>query len=421
MKITIIAFGTRGDVQPIIALGRVLKSRGYHVRMIASSNFETWIGQNGLEAVPARIDIQSLMMGEGGHEWIEHGNNPIKQTQVIKKLLDQHGLAMMRDTWDACVGAEVIVSSFTSDTFAVSIAEKLHAKHISTPLQPALMATRNGVSTLQAILPNRISLINYLFGKLMIEKYGWIMMGELNNRFRQDTLGLPRQSFHENRRGLQRMLIVQGFSSHVVPHPHDWSTNIYTTGYWFLDEDGDWQPSQALLKFLNEHDAPIYIGFGSMTGRDPRSLTGIVVNAVAQSGQRAILQSGWAGLGDMLLPKNTFLLDTAPHRWLFPRMKAVVHHGGAGTTAESIRAGVPTVIVPHMADQSFWGSRVAALGVGPQPVPRNKLSADKLASAIRLATDDPKMRERASKLGARVRAEDGIGNAVAMIEEFISI
>jgi sterol 3beta-glucosyltransferase len=419
VKITIISFGTRGDVQPIVALGRALQARGHQVRMITGGNFRTWVDEHGLEAVAASVDIQTLMMGEGGREWIEQGHNPIRQMRIMKKLFDQHGLAIMRDAWGACEDAEVVVSSFTSDVFAASIAEKLQAKHISTPLQPALVATRSGAATSQAPLPHRASLVNYFFGRWLIEPFGWRLMGSINNRFREETLRLPRQSYRQNRRRLRRMLVVQGFSNHVVQHPSDWPANIHTTGYWFLDEDREWQPPKGLLDFLDAGDPPVYVGFGSMTGRNPDALTRIILNAVAQSGQRAILQSGWAGIGDTQLPPNIFLLDAAPHGWLFPHMRAVVHHGGAGTTAESLRAGVPTVIVPHIADQPFWGSRVAALGVGPQPIPRKKLTVENLASAILRASGDSVMRERAARLGAKIRAEDGISRAMGVIEEYL--
>ena len=419
MKITIIAFGTRGDVQPALVLGKALQGRGHRVRMIAGANFKPWIEQHGLEAAIATVDIQVLMMGEGGHDWVEQGNNPFKQIRVIKKLLAQYGMAMMNDAWRACADAEVVMSSFTSDVYAVSIAEKLGARHISTPLQPALVATRSGMATQSAPLSNRQSLINYLFGKWLIEPVVWHLSGGLNNRFRQETLDLPPQTRSDNWAGLRRRLVVQGFSAQVVSHPLDWPANIHTAGYWFLDEAPAWQPPPALADFLTAGDPPIYIGFGSMTGRHPQALTQRLVEAVQQSGQRAILQTGWAGIGAAFLPTHIFLLDSAPHCWLFPRMAAVVHHGGAGTTAESLRAGVPTIIVPHMADQPFWGARVAALGVGPQPIPRPKLTAGRLAAAVRQATGDPAMRQRAAELGAKIRAEDGLGTAVQLIEAYL--
>jgi sterol 3beta-glucosyltransferase len=420
MKITMMAFGTRGDVQPTIALGKALQARGHHVRLIASRNFTGWIEGHGLEAAAARVDIQAVMMGEGGQDWVEFGNNPIRQMRVMKKLLAEHGLGMMHDSWSACQDAEVIFSNFTSDIYAVSIAEKLGARHISTPLQPALVATRYGMAVTQAPLPDRVSVVNYLFGKWLIEPFSWRLLGPINNRFRLETLGLPPQTYQENRRGLRRMLIVLGYSPHVVPLPGDWPANIHAAGYWFLDEDQEWQAPGALLEFLTSGDPPVYVGFGSMGGRDPIAMTGLIVDAVMRTGRRAVLQSGWAGMGAPQLPASIYLLGAAPHRWLFPRMSAVVHHGGAGTTAESLRAGVPAVIVPHLADQPFWGARIAALGVGPRPIPRDKLTAENLSAAIRQAVEDPNMSQRAADLGAMIRAEDGISAAISIIEAYLS-
>ncbi len=154
-----------------------------------------------------------------------------------------------------------------------------------------------------------------------------------------------------------------------------------------------------------------------MTGEAGKRMSQLVVDAVQRSGVQAVLLSGWAGLGDADLPDTILRLDAAPHGWLFPRMDAVVHHGGAGTTAAALRAGTPPIIVPHMADQPFWGGRVHALGVGPKPILRPKLTADRLAHAIRQAVTDPQMAERAKHLSAQIQAEDGLGNAIAAVED----
>jgi sterol 3beta-glucosyltransferase len=418
MKITIIAHGTRGDVQPILALAKALKARGHQVSMVAGTNFKTWIERHGLEAAPSRVDVQAFMKSASGREWAEHGDSQ-RQIQSMFKLIDQHGMDMIHDSWAACQDAQVIISNPLSDVFVASIVERLQAKHVSTSLQPMWMATRSGAASVGALLPNRTNLLNYLVGKRLFEPFRWRLMGKPNNEFRQEALSLPPQSYRDNWQCLQRMLVVQGFSTQVVTPPGDWPANIHTTGYWYLDEDREWLPPQALLDFLDAGDQPVYVGFGSMTGRDPQALTGIIVKAMEQCGQRAILQSGWAGMGSEHLPSNVFLLDAAPHSWLFPRMSAIAHHGGAGTTSESLRAGVPTIVVPHLADQPFWGSRVAALGVGPRPIPLKKLSADNLASAIRQVISDPGMGERAAELGARIRAENGIAVAVDVIEEYL--
>jgi UDP:flavonoid glycosyltransferase YjiC (YdhE family) len=156
-----------------------------------------------------------------------------------------------------------------------------------------------------------------------------------------------------------------------------------------------------------------------MAGRNPERLAKLILEALAKSGQRGILLTGWGGLRTELVPDNVFVLDAAPHAWLFPRMSAVVHHGGAGTTAEGLRAGVPSIIVPFVLDQPFWGARVKALGLGPEPIPQKHLTADRLAQAISTAVSDANMRRRAHSYGALIRAENGVGNALKLVKQYL--
>jgi len=422
MRLTILGFGTRGDVQPILALGRGLQERGHRVRVCASAHFQPWIESQGLEAAPATVDIAQVMASEGGRDWVEHGHDQLRQVRLMKRLVARHGRAMMEDGWTACQGADAVVSSFTTDIWAASIAEKLGVPQISTPLQPVLLATRSGAATPSAPRSGGSSWLNWLFGKLLVEPFGWRLAGALQNRFRREVLGLPAQSRRQNAARLARALVVHGYSAQVVPHAPDWPSRVHTAGYWFLDADRAWQPPVTLSRFLDGGEPPVFIGFGSMTGHDPERLTRMLVEAVQQSGRRAVLQSGWANLGGGTgLPPSVALLDAAPHEWLFPRMAAVVHHGGAGTTGQGLRAGVPTVVVPAMADQPFWGARVAALGVGPPPIPRHRLEPGRLAAAIRVATGDLAMRQRSAELGSRLRGEDGVAAAVTLIESHLSV
>lgn len=420
MNISILAIGTRGDVQPALALGKVLKASGHSVRLLASTHFKSWIEQHGLEAVETRVDIQAAMESEGGQEWMESGHKPLVQARVIKKLANRIGPDVVRDSWHACQGAQVVISSFTSDIYAASIAEKLNARHISMPLQPSLVATRSGAATMSAPVPNGNSLFNVLFSKLFIEPASWNWYGEITNRMRQEILGLPPETRQQNKAALARMLVLHAYSPQVVPQPADWPSNFHTTGYWFLDESDHWEPPTALTDFLKAGQPPICIGFGSMTGRDPQGMTRLVMEAVEQSGQRAIILSGWAGLGDVPLPAHVFNLNAAPHGWLFPRMAAVVHHGGAGTSAAAFRAGIPQIMVPHIADQFFWGRRAADLGVAPPAIPRHKLSAASLAEAIRTAVTTASMKQEAQNLAAKIQAEDGLRTAMGLIQPFIT-
>ena len=173
------------------------------------------------------------------------------------------------------------------------------------------------------------------------------------------------------------------------------------------------------MNFLEAREPPVYIGFGSMAGRHPERLATLVLEALAKSGQRGVLLTGWGGMRALSVPDSVFVVDSVPHSWLFPRMAAVVHHGGAGTTAEGLRAGVPSIILPFAVDQAFWGKRVQALGVGPESIPQKNLTADRLAHAIDAAVTRPAIKQRAADLGEAIRAEDGVGNAVSVVKQYL--
>jgi UDP:flavonoid glycosyltransferase YjiC (YdhE family) len=213
---------------------------------------------------------------------------------------------------------------------------------------------------------------------------------------------------------------VYGYSPLVVPKPPDWGEWIHVCGYWFLDAAETYQPPDDLIAFLQSGPPPVYVGFGSMIHRDPARVAEMAVKALAIAQQRGILLTGWAGLNHRNLPDHVFQIDAAPHDWLFPRTAAVVHHGGAGTAAAGLRAGVPSIVVPFFADQHFWGERAHALGVGPKPIPQKQLTAERLAEAIHIAVTDQAMRARAADLGRRLQAEDGVGRAVEVIQDYLT-
>jgi UDP:flavonoid glycosyltransferase YjiC (YdhE family) len=190
------------------------------------------------------------------------------------------------------------------------------------------------------------------------------------------------------------------------------------TGYWFLPGDPGRALPADLEAFLAAGGPVVSIGFGSMAGEDGEALTELVVGAVRDAGVRAVLLSGWGGLGGPGAADDVYVADALPHEVLFPRMSAVVHHGGAGTTGAGIRAGVPTLVVPFGVDQPFWASRVVALGVGPRPIPRKAMTRARLAAGLRAAVEDRAMADRAAALGELVRSEDGVAAAVAVIEQF---
>lgn len=418
-RLTIIANGTRGDAQPAIAVGRALLDAGYAVRVLAAGGFREWIEAHGLEAAPSAVDMEALMRSERGRRWVERGRNPLAEVRVMRELLDEHGPQLVREGWEAADGADAVLSSFTSDAYAVTIGEGRDIPVISLLLQPAMIATCDGRAMPGAPLPGRVSRLNAAFGRLVIEPFPWRLYGRATNALRRE-LGLAPQTGAQNVAARRRMTVLHGVSRHVLPRAADWPAGFHVTGYWFLGGGGAWQPPDELTAFLDAGPPPVAIGFGSMTSSDPAAMADLVVAAARASGRRAILLTGWAQLGGASLGPDVLGLPAAPHDWLYPRVAAAVHHGGAGTTAAALAAGTPNVIVPHMADQPYWGRRVAALGVGPRPIPRHRLTVERLAAVIWQAAEDEALRRRAAELGARIRAEEGLAEAVTRIREVVA-
>ena len=247
----------------------------------------------------------------------------------------------------------------------------------------------------------------------------WQTFRPADNKACRQVLQMAPASFWGPFTSLQRQAqaTLCGYSPQVMPPPGDWADFIHVTGYWFLEPPAAWEPPSDFVNFLQAGPPPVYIGFGSMGSNKPEETTELVLQALARTGQRVVLSSGWDGLKKENLPETMFMIGSMPHSWLFPRMAAVVHHGGAGTTAASLWAGVPTIVMPFFGDQPFWGQQVHELGVGPTPIPRQHLTVERLAEAIRRAVSDTTMRKSAACLGERIRAENGLAQAAAVIEQ----
>ncbi len=294
------------------------------------------------------------------------------------------------------------------------IAEKLGVPVVMALALPLYTSTSAFATPIMPSLGGAFNRFSYSLLKLIALPYGGLI-----NDFRQNTLGLPRQGRFASDQWLhdgRPMPFLYAYSPHLLPVPDDYPPHVFVSGCWFLEQEPGWQPSPALQEFLAAGPAPVYVGFGSMSGSRPQERAQHVLKALAQTGQRGLLASGWGGLAASQVPPDVFVIDQAPHDWLFERVSAVVHHGGAGTTAAGLRAGRPTLIVPFIADQPFWGRVVAAGGWGPPPIPQKSLNADRLAQALRQMSADAAMRQRASDIGQRLRAEDGVANAVNWLQ-----
>lgn len=418
MKILIMTFGTRGDVQPYVALGLHLKLSGHDVTIATSERFRTFIEDHGLGYGYVSDRLLALLDTDEGKALLETGGNILQLARGAIKVareMKPAQVAQLYDFRDAALAVQPdLIVYHPKAASAPHTAEELGVPVVlATPL-PMYVPTSEMPFFL---MPNWklgawYNRLTYAFIRFAT-KLG--LAGTINDFRRKSGLQPAKFDLLKTTDG-RDIPVLHAFSEAVFPRPHDWPEHARITGYWFLDEQADWRPSPELEAFLNDGPPPVYVGFGSMAGRRPERLASIVVAALRQTGLRGIIATGWGGLATMNLPETILRIDQAPHHWLFPRTAAVVHHGGAGTTAAGLRAGRPTIIVPFFADQPFWGRRVCELGAGPQHIPQKKLSVERLARALVEATQNKDIIATAAEIGRNIRSEDGVETARAFLE-----
>jgi sterol 3beta-glucosyltransferase len=422
VRVRIITIGSQGDVRPYVAFGVGLQNAGHDVRVVTHPAFERLVRGTGLDFAPVAGDPRDQAGNRQLRALHDDGRNVFRWWRTFVDVDAPLMRQRLRDCWEACRDADVIVVSILPYLLGYAIAEKLNV--------PLVRAFYFPVSPTRAYPPEFLPSWVRLGQHLNVATYHvqrqllWQIVRPWLARSCREILGLRALPFLEPFGDLDRrqQLLMYCYSAAVAPPPADWGPWIDVTGYWFLDRSSDYTPPQALSAFLEAGPPPIYIGgFGSMTNRDPAEFARAITRALALTGQRAIvLTSGWGGLRASELPPEIFAADWVPFDWLFPRVAAVVHHGGAGTTAAGLRAGVPSVVVPFFLDQFYWGRRISELGVGPPPILRKHLEPNTLASAMRTAATDSDMRSRAEALGAQIRSEDGVGRAVATFDRHLS-
>ena len=421
MRIFIATFGSRGDVEPFLALGLGLKRAGHEVVLCTARRFERWIADHGLDARVVSDDLLDLMDTEDGRTVMDPAGRPLAAMRAglrMNKAAGPINESMMRDYWAAAQDLSPDIILFHPKVLAAPhIAEKLGAKPILAMLQPMLVPTGAFPAAGVPALPLG-GWFNRLTYKAVAAGYG--AYAKAIDRFRLETLGLakaPKAMWAMRDAAGRAIPVLHGFSRHVVSRPDDWPEHAYVNGYWMLPDAPDWTPPPDLAEFLEAGPAPVFFGFGSIAGRDPRGLAQTIVAALGKTGRRGVLATGWGGLQPDAIPGSVFVLKGAPYSWLFPRVAAVVHHGGAGTTAAGLAAGRPTLVCPFFGDQGFWGAQVRALGAGPKPIAQKALTRQRLASAIRRMTSDGgAMQSAAGRIGEALRREDGVSETVALIE-----
>ena len=403
MRVLIVAPGSRGDVAPFTGLGSALRTAGHDVTIAGYAMFGDLVTGSGLGFWPLPGDPGLL----DAASWRQRGSGPVGAARLIRLVADHMRELHAGILTVARQDADVLLLSGISYAGGFHIGAALDLPSIGLALAPVYPTRDFPPSTLTARNLGRIG--NLTAGQIL----AFLAAPTLARPVKElrAELGLSRVSSRQAIIGLMdadRWPVFHGFSPSVVPRPADWRPGLEVTGYWWPASTGTWTPPLELAAFLAAGPPPVFAGLGSMAPENAARLSDVIAEAARQAGTRVVIQAGRAGLTRPDEPPGqSILIGDVPHDWLFPRMAALVHHAGAGTTAAGLRAGVPAIGVPMIGDQPFWAARLAALGIGPRPIPLRRLTAPALAAALRDATTRPSYLHGAHDLAARISGEDG--------------
>lgn len=412
--IAMATIGTQGDVQPFVALGLALKAAGYRVTLATSADFQGFVEAYGLNFV-------SL----GGHvqEFLKQSlfENAMSRSAIFNApALLRQGYDIIetatRAAWPMAQDADALVLNMNT-SFGVDFAEALGIPAIMVAPQP-LTATRDYPLCIFSGRSLGGPINRFTYSLMQVQQTYYNLP---RNRLRRELMDLPRRrngGFFRGHDGAP-LPVLYCYSAHVSPRPADWPATSVVTGYFRLADLTGWEPSPEFRAYLEAGPPPVYVGFGSMPFGAERN-TAFLKRAFEIWGGRAVVARGWGGIDPRNLPGSVFAIEKAPHDKLFGLMGAVVHHGGAGTTAAGLTAGKPTFVMPQTVDQPFWGARVAALGAGPTPQRLKALTPERFAEILVDLTGNPSYATRANDIGEKLRAEDGTGNAMAEIGRLIA-
>ena len=413
MKITMLAIGSTGDVRPYMLLGRELKHRGHQVTVASFSPFEKMITDAGLNFYCLSGDALELM-----GNLMKPGVVGVKYLQEVERSLRDVAPVLLADLTRSCEDADAMVCTYFGSLY-YSIAEKYDIPCIQThyfPMDPNDCMPMSSAPGLK-------------WGRQWYKttyKLGYLLIGILERRY----LSQWRKENGMEQRAIQtkpdynvlghRVPVIYAASPLVMSRPESWDEHIHMSGFWYDEQPGEWTPPQDLVDFMAAGDKPIYIGFGSMVSGNMNKTFTTVLRAIRASGVRAVIGMGWGGNVHAHSNSRVYISEYIPHDWLFPRVSAVVHHGGAGTTAAGLRNGLPTLVVPFGGDQPFWGNRVHALGCGPKPIHRDSMTVQRLAKGLVDLTSHAGYRSAAEELAVKLRSEGGVSHAADIVEQEIA-
>jgi sterol 3beta-glucosyltransferase len=410
-RITILTYGSRGDVEPCVALGAGLKNAGFTVRLAAPAQFASLVRAHDLELVPIEGNPDALAQAfadRAGLSW------PLMVVRMIQHVLPLAESAF-RAAERAASDADLIVHSFLMTDAGHTLATVRGVPDVSAQFFPVFLPT----SAFPAVaLPDLPLGGIYRRGTHALNaamfRYGGRLLYRRVRAFAPDLPDLAPWPFHNLDGGVTPILFA--YSPHILPRPPDWPPQAHVTGYWHLPPRVGWEPSDALASFLESGPPPVYFGPGSMRTEKLRTILDTVITSVRARGQRAFLGVSPQVLGGKLGGPDVFAAEGVPHAWLFPRMRYILHHGGAGTTGAAAAAGVPNTAVPFSADQAFWARLIHGLGVGPASPPATRLSRELMDNILIDALSNPAYRRNAESLARGIRQEDGVALALRVIQ-----
>lgn len=405
MKLVIATYGTEGDARPFVALCRGLMDAGHDARLLADSATLGSAHALGVPTTALAGNIRgTLSPGHSIAGVVAKGGGFNTTARALAKIANENAESWLRTIIKAGEGCDAILAAGLAGFAGFSAAEYLGAKGIGSGMIPITPTAAFPSPFLPPRwVPRTFNRVSHRLVNAML----WKAFRDKINAARAMFKLPPRNTVWKDRP------MIYGVSPSLLGKPVDWPANVRLCGQWLVRNPA-WVAPPALVNFLAAGEAPIYIGFGSMTGFDNARLLDAL--AEAMKGRRVLFHAGWSGIDPKALPDNFLAIDDTPHDWLFPRTAAIVHHGGSGTSHSAARAGVPSIVVPFAGDQFFWAERLRVAGVAPAALDGRRPTAQAFLSALDFAAAAP-VRNRARALGEAMQAENGVVDAVAAIED----
>ena len=412
MRITILTYGSRGDVQPCLALALALQQAGHTPLLALPTSLRFLADEQGIPAVSLPGDIALLSQGLN-----QASRNLLAVIRVMKENIEPVALDAARAAWQACQGADLIVHTFLFTLGGHAFAHQLAIPDVSVQFFPMFFASSSypqiGFPDLH--LGPYYNRLTHHFGNAVFAWTQRAMYPRVRKAAPEFPARLPWPFKASPGRAATPLLLA--YSPALIPPEPDWGAHVYATGFWFLDSPASYQPPPELADFLASGPPPVCVGFGSSIHPNSLQLQRALLEGLRQAGQRAVILTGWDGWTASEPGPDRLFVQSAPHDWLFPRCAAILHHCGAGTTAAALRSGQPNVVLPLASDQPFWARRVHAAGASPAPLDVRNLTATQVATAIRQALESESIRQHAAALGETVRSELGVQKAVEVINK----